>query len=121
MKRFLSMFMSIVMLLSITAGMNITANAEDNGAKTIASATLTPVKQYEIYEGGYYGYDDEGKGYYMAPDLNQGDKIDIVFTDGTTDTFTYSYGGLYNANDSELYITVYGFYFDGLGETTAYY
>ena len=28
MKRFLSMFMSIVMLLSITAGMNITANAE---------------------------------------------------------------------------------------------
>ena len=65
MKRFLSMFMSIVMLLSITAGMNITANAEDNGTKTIASATLTPVKPYEIYEGAYGGYDDEGDGYLL--------------------------------------------------------
>lgn len=121
MKKILSMFMSIVMLFSITAGMNITANAEDNGTKTIASATLTPVKPYEIYEGGYDGYDEEGNGFYMAPDFNQGDKIDIVFTDGTKDTFTLSYDGFNNANDSQLYVSFCSFYFDGLGETTAYY
>ena len=121
MKRFLSMFMSIVMLLSITAGINITANAEDNGTKTIASATLTPVKPYEIYEGAYGGYDDGGDGYYWAPDFNKDDKIDIVFTDGTTDTFIYDGWDFCNKNDAFLFLTSCSFYFDGLGETTACY
>ena len=116
--------MSIVMLLSITMGMNLSVFADD-GNKTIVSASLTPIKPYTIYEGAYGGYDDEGDGYYWAPDFNSGDIINITFSDETKDTYKYynqyEHQGWYNSNDDKIQIARYNFYADKLGETYASY
>lgn len=50
MKKIISLLMSVVMLLSITMGINLSVFA-DEGNKTIVSASLTPIKPYTIYEG----------------------------------------------------------------------
>ena len=135
MKRVISLLMSVVMLLSFAMGMNLTVLADDG--KTITSATLTPAKPYTIYEGNYAGYsegtDDKGNPYreyfYFAPDFNAGDVVDITFSDGTTDKYTYYVGdskdgGWYNSDDEKIYICSHVFTIDtadGLGTAYASY
>ena len=135
MKKIISLLMSVVMLLSFAMGMNLTVLADDG--KTIKSATLTPAKPYTIYEGNYAGYsegtDDKGNPYreyfYFAPDFNAGDVVDITFSDGTTDKYTYYVGdskdgGWYNSDDEKIYICYHVFTIDtadGLGTAYASY
>ena len=135
MKKTISLLMSVVMLLSFAMGMNLTVLADDG--KTITSATLTPAKPYTIYEGNYAGYsegtDDKGNPYreyfYFAPDFNAGDVVDITFSDGTTDKYTYYVGdskdgGWYNSDDEKIYICYHVFTIDtadGLGTAYASY
>ncbi len=139
MKRVISVLMSVVMLLSFAMGMNLTVLADDG--KTITSATLTPVKPYTVYEGNYAGYsegtDDKGNPYreyfYLAEDFNVGDVVDITFSDGTSDTYTYYYGyinthkwlqGWFNKNEDEINLYSHEFTIDtadGLGTAYASY
>ncbi|WP_294777883.1 hypothetical protein [uncultured Eubacterium sp.] len=123
MKKIVSLIMSIVMLLSVLSSVNLSALASDeSSSKQIKSATFVSSTVCEIYEGAYGGYDKTtGKGYYWAPhDFSDGDAINIEFSDGTTDTYTYEYVGFCNSDYSYLNLSYYSFYFDGLGETTAY-
>ncbi len=135
MKRVVSLLMSVVMLLSFAMGMNLTVLADDG--KTIKSATLTLAKPYTVYEGNYAGYsegtDDKGNPYreylYLALDFNAGDVVDITFSDGTTDKYTYYVGdskdgGWYNSDDEKIYIYSHDFTIDtadGLGTAYASY
>ncbi len=123
MKKFISAFLSVVMLLSITMGMNLSVFADD-GNKTIVSASLTPIKPYTIYEGAY-SYYDKGVGYYWAPDFNAGDIINITFSDKTKATYTYynqyEYTGWYTSNNDEISVVGYSFCADKLGETYVSY
>ncbi len=122
MKKFISAFLSVVMLLSFAMGMNLTVFADDS--KTIVSASLTPIKPYTIYEGAY-GYYDDGVGYYWAPDFNAGDIINITFSDETKATYTYynqyEYQGWHTSNNDEISVVGYSFYADKLGKTYVSY
>uniref|UniRef100_UPI0025FB62EE hypothetical protein n=1 Tax=uncultured Eubacterium sp. TaxID=165185 RepID=UPI0025FB62EE len=123
MKKIVSLIMSIVMLLSVLSSVNLSALASDeSSSKQIKSATFVSSTVCEIYEGAYGGYDETtGKGYYWAPlYYSQGDAINIEFSDGTTDTYIYEDVGFCNSDYSYLNLSYYSFYFDGLGETTAY-
>ena len=123
MKKIVGLIMSIVMLLSVLSSVNLSALAYDeNSSKQIKSATFVSSTVYEIYQGAYGGYDETtGKGYYWAPFYySQGDAINIEFSDGTTDTYIYHDLDFYNSDNSYLDLSYYGFYFDRLGETTAY-
>ena len=119
MKKLISLIMSFVMLLSITMGMNLSVFA-DEGEKTIVSAKLIPIKPYIIYEGAYGGYYENGDGYYWSPNFNDGDVIDVVFSDGTRDKYTY-YAG-YEADEwrnseyDTIYVSRYGFSVSGTGK-----
>ncbi|MDO4364229.1 MAG: hypothetical protein Q4C99_06845, partial [Clostridia bacterium] len=122
MKKTFSFIMSIVMLFSVLSSVNLSAFATDEeSSKQIKSATFVLSTIPEIYQGAYGGYDENGRGYYWAPDyFNDGDAINIEFSDGTTDTYTYDEGMFCNSDYTYLEMSYYSFYFDGLGETTAY-
>ena len=140
MKKAVSLLMSVVMLLSVTMGMNLSVFAE-NSRKSIKSATLTPIKPYTVYEGNYGGWsegtDDKGNPYkkyfYFAPDFNAGDVVNIAFSDGTTDKYMYYCGatknndwveGWFNSNDERIYVYPHEFTIDtadGLGKAYASY
>ena len=124
MKKIISLLMSVVMLLSITMGMNLSVFA-DEGNKTIVSASLTPIKPYTIYEGAYGGYDENGDGYYWSPDFNDGDVIDVVFSDGTKDRLSYyecEGEDMFGSDNFATTISKYSFYADhGLGTYYAEY
>ncbi len=122
MKKFISAFLSVVMLLSFAMGMNLTVFADDS--KTITSASLTPIKPYTIYEGAY-GFYNDGVGYYLAPYFNAGDIINITFSDETKATYTYyeqyDRQGWFASNNDEITVGRYSFYADKLGETYVSY
>ena len=122
MKKFISAFLSVVMLLSFAMGMNLTVFADDS--KTITSASLTPIKPYIIYKGAYDYYND-GVGYYWTPDFNAGDIINITFSDETKATYTYyvqnDRQGWFASNNDEITVGGNSFYADKLGETYVSY
>lgn len=140
MKKVVSLLMSVVMLLSVTMGMNLSVFAESS-RKSIKSATLTPIKPYTVYEGKYAGWsegtDNKGNPYkkyfYLAPDFNAGDVVNITFSDGTTDKYMYYCGatknydwveGWFNSDDERIYVYPHEFTIDtadGLGKTYASY
>ncbi len=85
----------------------------------IASFKLTPVNPYEyiVNTNGYYD-EYENSWYYYSPDWNEGDVITVTYTNGTTDDFVYHEGKFVNSDDEQMNVFGYGFYFDGVGETT---
>ncbi len=85
MKKFISAFLSVVMLLSFAMGMNLTVFADDS--KTIVSASLK--FDLTVYEGAY-NYYDNGIGYYAPADMfKNGDALNVTFSDGTSDVYTF--------------------------------
>lgn len=116
MKKFISLLMSFVIMLSFTMGMSMSAFADD-GKEQIVSATLTPIQPYTLYEGVYD--DDE---YYSAPAFNVGDKITINYSNGNCDDFILKKGfGIHDfANDKNevLDVEVNQFKFKGTGRTS---
>lgn len=116
MKKFISLLMSFVIMLSFTMGMSMTAFAND-GNKQIVSATLTPIQPYTLYEGAY---DDDG--YYSAPAFNVGDKITINYSNGSCDDFILKSGfgkyGFANDKNEVLDVVAKQFKFKGTGRTS---
>ena len=84
MKKFISLLMSLVMLLSITMGMNLTAFADE---KQVVSFELIPTKTYEISGDSV---DDSGKGWGSdLPEFNEGDIINLKYIDGNIEKFVF--------------------------------
>ena len=101
MKKFISAFLSVVMLLSFAMGMNLTAFANDS--KTIKTASLK--SNLTVYDGAY-NYYERGIGYYAPADMfKNGDVLNVTFSDGTSDVYTFD-GEYFNKNDDEwLYVS----------------
>lgn len=116
MKKFISLLMSFVIMLSFTMGMSMTAFADDNN-KQVVSATLTPIQPYTLYEGVY-----DGDGYYSTPAFNVGDKITVNYSNGNCDDFILKNGfGIHDfANDKNdvLDVVANQFKFKGTGKTS---
>ncbi|MCM1114614.1 MAG: hypothetical protein NC397_03870 [Clostridium sp.] len=88
MKKTLSLILSIVMLLSITAGIDLSAYAA-SGSSSIESISYTPVKPIEYVEnvGGYWT--DEGTYCYYIEAENVGDMLTVYYSDGTSVDYYY--------------------------------
>ncbi len=80
----------------------------------VESISFEPVKEYTLIEGvsdGYYET-DEASGekwyYYDMPGFNEGDRLTVNYTDGTTSVFTYGYddyedeNGFFNEDGEEI-------------------
>ena len=115
MKKIISLLMSLIMLLSITMGMNLTAFADE---KQVVSFDLNPVNSYTIYQGAYDTFDEDGDGRYYLNYFNNNDELVLNYSDNSTEKFYYSLKDEEFKNGNRVvFLNNYDFYFDGLGET----
>lgn len=116
MKKATSLFLSIVMLISIISSVNLSALAQE-----VESFTFTPAAPYIVYENTNGWYDDWEDVYnYNPPDFNEGDIISVNFKDIGTVNYTFSTDTYCFTDDSgeELNVRTWGFSFNGTGKTT---
>lgn len=86
MKKLISLFLSLVMVMSAVISVDFSAFANTNSIDTF---TLTPAKPYEVIENTNGYYDEEnGMWHYSSLEVNEGDVMTIYYTDGTTDVYT---------------------------------
>ena len=115
MKKFISLLMSFVIMLSFTTGMSMSAFASE---KYVKSFDLNPAKPYTVYNGAYNDYDEEGDGSYYLYNFNNDDELVLYYSDNSTEKFYYSLNDDCFSNENRFVaISKYNFYFDGLGET----
>ena len=116
MKKATSLFLSIVMLISIISSVNLSALAQE-----VESFTYTPSTPFEIIEGTHGWFEDcENQRYYYAPDHNDGDTVSVTFNDiGTVDyVYNLENGSFLNDSGEEINVFAHSFAFNSTGETT---
>lgn len=118
MKKVISLFLSVLMVLSLFSCLGVTTFAFDDEVELV-SIDFAPVEAYEIYEytGGCwdYSYDEETNqieswyDYEYAVDYEsivdpwqKGNVITLGYSDGTFEEYTSDGWCFYNENDDEL-------------------
>lgn len=97
MKKIISLVLAFVMVMSVTASIDFSALAADTDTdnKTVTSASFESSKgndYLELIEGYSGSVEDSDDGSYMKYyfQYDEGDKITLEFSDGTSDVYTYS-------------------------------